>query len=463
MQGKHHDRYGATQRGQVLPVAVFVIAICTALTILLYNTAQRAIEKTRAVNAADAAAYSAAVWSARHLNFMAYTNRAMVANHIAAGHLTAYMSWIRYVHDASRNEASSTHLLSTASESAPYMLNILNFAGGYAAGALDVAEVQVPAGMAEIHATNALYVAAQNDMADSFFTAGELEAMMQALVREYDPDFIINDGAAFAQIPARMQTALGTWLNSALARRQQFIRSYQLGDPGEEFGGSGGSGAAIGGLVGAQIGNTRIEQWILGQRGWGSRCMSDCQSFRHRSPGGGTHVRAGTSLNWTASDQYQTQQWIGNPVHAWTGWHTAASGQATASALSPGGEYSALQAHYSLAGNAPPGPLADHQLPFAVLVGKHSSNVEERIRDGGHHGPQGNLVLAPSNDPVTAVGAAEAYFDRPQPCSAVDHPVCVDDLAGGDHEYANLYNPFWRARLSDYTFLLNEREPEPWN
>lgn len=46
-------------------------------------------------NAADAAAYSAAILTARELNFMAYTNRAMVANQVTIGQFAAFESWGR--------------------------------------------------------------------------------------------------------------------------------------------------------------------------------------------------------------------------------------------------------------------------------------------------------------------------------------------------------------------------------
>lgn len=69
-------------------------------TVILYNTGQAAAEKTRLVNAADAAAYSGAVFMARNLNFIAYTNRAMIANHIMVGHMVSYVSWVRMVDDS---------------------------------------------------------------------------------------------------------------------------------------------------------------------------------------------------------------------------------------------------------------------------------------------------------------------------------------------------------------------------
>jgi len=83
------------QAGQVLPLALAGIALLAVSTIYAYHTTRLTLEKSRLVNAADAAAYSAATEGARHMNFMAYTNRAMVANALAGGMLTTYASWAR--------------------------------------------------------------------------------------------------------------------------------------------------------------------------------------------------------------------------------------------------------------------------------------------------------------------------------------------------------------------------------
>src|SRR3954447_8859944 len=88
------------QSGQIAPVALFGVLIASATLIMMYNTGQKVTEKSQVANAADAAVYSGAVWTARHLNFMAYTNRAMIANHAAVGHFISYVSWIRYINDS---------------------------------------------------------------------------------------------------------------------------------------------------------------------------------------------------------------------------------------------------------------------------------------------------------------------------------------------------------------------------
>ena len=87
-------------RGQIAPVALFGVLIASAVLVVMFNTGQKVTERSLVANAADAAAYSGAVWTARHLNFMAYTNRGMIANHVAVGHFISYVSWVRYINDS---------------------------------------------------------------------------------------------------------------------------------------------------------------------------------------------------------------------------------------------------------------------------------------------------------------------------------------------------------------------------
>lgn len=81
------------QSGQTMVFGlVFIVVILIGL-IILFNTGQLTRHKMEVQNAADAAAYSAGILTARELNFMAYTNRAMVANQVTIGQFAAFQSW----------------------------------------------------------------------------------------------------------------------------------------------------------------------------------------------------------------------------------------------------------------------------------------------------------------------------------------------------------------------------------
>lgn len=76
-------------------VLLFLPVVLLSL-IFLYKAGRITSEKMELQNAADAAAYSVSVIEARDLNYMAYTNRAMVANEVAIGQLVGLASWARH-------------------------------------------------------------------------------------------------------------------------------------------------------------------------------------------------------------------------------------------------------------------------------------------------------------------------------------------------------------------------------
>lgn len=78
------------QGGQALILVMALVAIASVVVFMVFNSGRAVNEKINLVNAADAAAYSGAQIAARQLNFMAYTNRAMIANELAIGHLYSY-------------------------------------------------------------------------------------------------------------------------------------------------------------------------------------------------------------------------------------------------------------------------------------------------------------------------------------------------------------------------------------
>src|SRR5258706_42195 len=91
------------QRGQTLVLFLGFAAALVSVLLVAFNSGQTTNAKMRAMNAADAAAYSGAVWQARTLNFQAYTNRAMVANEVAIAQSVSLRSWVSYVNNFINN------------------------------------------------------------------------------------------------------------------------------------------------------------------------------------------------------------------------------------------------------------------------------------------------------------------------------------------------------------------------
>ncbi len=84
------------QRGQSSVFVIVFLGITILSLIFLYKAGKLTSEKMELQNAADGIAYSVAILEARDLNFMAYTNRAMVANEVAIGQAVGLASWPRH-------------------------------------------------------------------------------------------------------------------------------------------------------------------------------------------------------------------------------------------------------------------------------------------------------------------------------------------------------------------------------
>jgi hypothetical protein len=89
--------------GQALVIMLAFTGVLTAVFVLVYNVGQTVNDKVKLVNAADAAAFSAAQWEARSLNYQAYLNRAIVANEVAIGQLVSLRSWSTYLRRTTSN------------------------------------------------------------------------------------------------------------------------------------------------------------------------------------------------------------------------------------------------------------------------------------------------------------------------------------------------------------------------
>lgn len=116
-----------------MPICVFLKhqkGYATVLTLVLFsalglslfavfNSGQIVTHKLKLQNAVDAATYSSVNVVAREMNYMAYTNRAMVANQLAIGQMVGLASWSKQMKEASANLARVVDLLTLFPPTAP--------------------------------------------------------------------------------------------------------------------------------------------------------------------------------------------------------------------------------------------------------------------------------------------------------------------------------------------------------
>lgn len=161
LQRLHRTRYSQSGQSIILAMGLFLVASVTLF--LVFNSGRAVNEKINLVNAADAAAYSGAQIAARQLNFMAYTNRAMIANEVSIGHVFSYEVEIEVL--------------------------LRSLLGGLSGPVIDFTERMSGAYMLAVDANNAFYSTLQMEAFRDFAYPSEnpplVEAAMQAVVNDY--------------------------------------------------------------------------------------------------------------------------------------------------------------------------------------------------------------------------------------------------------------------------------------
>lgn len=197
------------QGGQVLPLGLAMLVLSMLGAFLVFNTGQLATEKMRLANAADAAAYSGALWQARALNFQAYANRAMVANQVAVAQIVSLRSWSAYGAVTSEN-------IATVLKGVP-LVNAI--ATGVETGFAAFQQVVAPLTKALVpllDTVNQILSVSQNIMYVGTFVA--VPDVVNAIVEQSDPRFSAVTG----------YSALGMADN--LAQWQRFTQRYDKFD-----------------------------------------------------------------------------------------------------------------------------------------------------------------------------------------------------------------------------------------
>ncbi len=388
------------------------MATVAAVLILLYNLGQTTVEKTRAVNAADAAAYSGGIWVARQLNFMAYTNRAMIANHVAVGHFISYMSWIRYVEDSSDKLRSVTQFI-------PYVNVATQILATWAQyvrqGTEYFAKIFVPATDAF---NRSMYVAQAAAKASTLGTVGgssltPLHLLMDATAKKYDPTLRVNDPNDLAMLNGAVS---GTQIASELLAIYRFTDSYDASS----------DGGRIKSLVEGSYGASRA--WISGDRGWSKCLFITCAklpgNLRVGKSGSTTHTISGSELGWSANDQLGI--WRTKKKRWWSSykWRGGAVANGSAAADEFDNRYAGIDGYYALEDRRD----RDQALYLSAYVSVAMDAVKTKDL----------LGYKPAIERISALSRAKIFYRKPQ------------GFGSGTQAFSNVFNPFWRARLVEY-------------
>lgn len=389
------------QSGQIAPIALFGVLIASAVLVMMYNTSQKVTEKSQVANAADAAAYSGAVWTARHLNFMAYANRAMIANHAAVGHLVSYVSWIRYVHDSIEYVDRITRYIPYVGQ---YVSMVEQIVQQVREGTEDAADIAIPA----IDGWNATFRAAQIETQASL-ALNNLDELMQRTAQSWDPQIRVNDRSELDRMPNELRGLIEVQLLRQLAAVPTFVERYTASN----------DDGAVSELIQASLSaNTDMRRWITGERGWRENLIV----AQIRKQGSTTMTQDEDGADWRAQDQLQYRT---RSVFGWRSWRRLGAQVSRARATEFARNYQGVPSYYNVAGD--PG---DQALNIAVLASKRQSQVATHAA----------LGMQSTREPIAVASMARVEFRRPT-------GNAFAALGNDRHEFSNLFNPFWDARL----------------
>jgi hypothetical protein len=175
----------------------------------------------------------------------------------------------------------------------------------------------------------------------------------------------------------------------------------------------------MGNLIAASLRtNADTQHWITGERGWRENLLA----AQIRKQGSTANVQTASSADWRASDQLQFRT-LG--IFGWGSWHRIGTRTSTARATQFDSNYSGVPAYYNVAGN--PG---EHFLRITAIATKRQSQVATADVFGMHA----------SGQPLAIAAMARVEFKRPS-------GGAFTALRADRNEYANLFNPFWEAKL----------------
>ena len=344
-------------RGQVFPVVLAGILLAAGALLVMASIGNRFAARTVVVNAADAAAYSGAVWTARHLNFLAYTNRAMIANHIGVGHFIAYLSWLRYIEDG-------TGKLAIATRAIPFVNAATRAVDRFAEALVDLAEFEAEVFVPATDILNRFYFIAQAETQASL-VFNPVNDVMQTTAERFDPALGVNDDGAIASLPASVSAPVRLALGVQRLVIPLFVRPLSVIDRDGELvnvveatygsldvsGLSGNQRALV-----DQLRGSMSDAW-LNDRGWTENAFL----IELEKEFDTTHELSNDLSTWSTEDELELRLLPVSPTGSITK-VTLASGRASTTEFDDG--YRGIFAYYNQTLFEP----AEHTLPILALV-----------------------------------------------------------------------------------------------
>lgn len=415
------------QRGQALVFGLFALVAVGIVLVAVFNVGQVASNKMRLINTADAAVYSGAVWQARSLNYMAYTNRSMIANEVALAQVVSLVSWTAYAKTATENIATYTSWIPYVGQITAYIAQVVSYLEtvvDYAAK-IDVITTEGMIGLLKASQTIVFGL-----------TAGGTRGLMEEVIRLNDP------GARIKQEIIPLNNPLGYG---------QFIKLHKSDEERQRL-------ANV--VVESRDGFTTRRNWdvnaintpvwklsfnkrggtdLIGLNEWkgvdtlaAHESVFRCRRLRCR------WFHTEVPIGWGAADLNDGNGSGGNGEHGGSAQTNPNTHQYALGDMKDLGKFSGIPQYYDVSDKS----ATDPRLTLTLEVAKRGNQIRtsSKVNLGG-----GRLALLDDyeDDDMQVLSEAEVFFKR------------YTSRADGREEYGSLFNPYWQARLAKPT--LTER------
>jgi len=483
------------QKGYATVLTLILFSALGLSLFSVFNSGQIVTHKLKLQNAVDAATYSSANVVAREMNYMAYTNRAMVANQLAIGQLVALHSWSRQIHEVSKKLKEIASYVSWFPYGGTQFYNAMNWLEqgiGTANDLLDIAYMSEPIAVehgaiealsqsqAAVHiATAAIFNqvlekvrddnnksnAADDVIVSALFTPVAIKKILQSVKRIKESDLSSNGSSAsdaltdynsFKGIVEKSEKTDGSGFGF-VGTKKATGRSYNWLDFSiVEINKRGGNEFALNKENGKYLWEWSAMDTVVFYLNWpGPDWLTGHVDID--LGGGAAHATNDSSYDTYYKDTSSSWWFWGCKVRQ-AEWGTAAGGRNCGAAGDAADDYSdnkigsagMLNSFYKL-NPSEEGAVVGPE--FVVSFAKNQSGVRTSNKvanlSGGSFDIEKEGNLSKGDNYMFAVAKAQVYFSR--------SPDSIDGkLSGFDREFdkkqefGNLFNPYWQVRLIEY-------------
>jgi hypothetical protein len=415
--------------------------------IVVFNVGQTTNAKMRAMNAADATAYSGALWEARTLNLQAYLNRAMVANEVAIAQSVSLRSWIEYLQNFVNH-------INDVSEFIPYVGEVTTALADALTEIDDVTQEVLPVAESALRLLNTATFDAElvvNDAGPIVAAnlASNVATANGATISAGGDALMLADAAKWANFTQTYKKSTGVVPSDGRTRLRQVVldsrdgftqtRDWHIGSPLVEFEFKKQGGSDLLGFDSWKgLDSSQLDTVYIPIKGWKVKVpigWGGAQAYSTERNGYGQN---GTGNDWTSVDGKLAVKVSDQSPNA-----SAYKGSTAAAAFPDYRDIANM--------NRLPAPqkVADVHLPFAVevLINKAAVNTSDNNSATSMHHPttvlpDGTVVDHHSN----FASGDKGVFALAQACVRFSRPYGA--TRAGGLEYPSLFNPYWRASLA---------------